>query len=73
MDETFGWTEIEEISEALLEKYPDRDPLTLRFPELTGMVEGLEHFQPGQGQRVNEQILEAIQAAWYELYQEENS
>ncbi len=65
-DFTFGWTDIEDIAEALREKHPDRDPLSVRFPELAGMVESLDGFQPPPGQSVNEQILEAIQAAWHQ-------
>ncbi len=62
----FSWTDIEDIVDALIEAHPDRDPMTLRFPELTGMVEALEDFEPRDGQVVNEKILEAIQAAWCE-------
>ena len=61
---TFSWTDIDDIADALRERFPDRDPLTVRFPELTGMVEALPGFKPRPGQSVNEQILEAIQAAW---------
>ena len=69
---TFSWTDIEDIVDALREQYPDRDPLTLRFPELTGMVESLEGFKPKPGQSVNEQILEAIQAGWCEENQDDD-
>ena len=71
MDETFGWTDIDDIAEALIERDPDRDPLSVRFTELTGMVEALPGFKPRDRQTVNEQILEAIQAAWYEWHREE--
>jgi FeS assembly protein IscX len=71
MPHTFGWTNIEDIAEALVETYPDRDPLSVRFTELTGMVEKLEGFAPPAKQTVNEKILEAIQAAWYEEAQDQ--
>ncbi|QQE10568.1 Fe-S cluster assembly protein IscX [Planctomycetota bacterium] len=63
---TFSWTDIEEICIGLYEKYTDVDPLKVNFPELREMVETLEGFKPEPGQSVNEQILEAIQAGWYE-------
>jgi FeS assembly protein IscX len=62
----FGWTDVEEIVDALRQQYPDTDPMTLRFPQLTGMVEQLDDFQPPPGQVVNERILETIQAMWIE-------
>lgn len=71
-DFTFTWTDIEDIAEALREQYPGRDPMTVRFAELTGMVEKLEGFKPLAGQSVNEKILEAIQAAWIEEHRDED-
>ncbi len=62
----FGWTDVEDIVDALRQRYPDADPLTLRFPQLTGMIEELEDFEPAPGQMVNERILETIQAMWIE-------
>jgi FeS assembly protein IscX len=64
--DTFGWTDIEDIALALVEAHPDVDPTTVRFDRLREMVEELEDFEPEPGQTVNEQILEAIQAAWIE-------
>ena len=68
---TFGWTDIEDISLALLEAHPDIDPLGVNFPELREMVEKLAGFEPEDGQSVNEQILEAIQVGWHEERLEE--
>ncbi len=65
MDE-FSWTDIEDIAIALAETHPQRNPLAVRFTELRELVEQLEGFAPAPGQTVNEQILEAIQAAWHE-------
>ena len=70
MADTFSWTDIEDIALSLCEAHPDREPLTVRFTELRAMVESLEDFQPLPGQSVNEQILEAIQAAWYEEHED---
>lgn len=64
--DTFGWTDIEDIALVLLEAHPDVDPTAVRFDRLREMVEELEGFEPSPGQTVNEQILEAIQAAWIE-------
>lgn len=59
------WKDAEEIAWALMDKFPDQDPLKLSFPKLHQLVLGLENFgdQPGGS---NEAILEAIQMAWYE-------
>ncbi|WP_432798980.1 Fe-S cluster assembly protein IscX [Poriferisphaera sp. WC338] len=71
-DFTFSWTDIEDIALALLEAYPDVDPLGVKFTELRELVEGLEGFEAEEGQSVNEQILEAIQVGWHEERLEEN-
>lgn len=63
---TFSWTDIEDIVLALDEAHPGLDPAAVRFTELRKLVEGLEDFEPEPGQKVNEQILEAIQAGWME-------
>ena len=64
MDFTFGWTEIEDIAEALEEGHPEVDPATVRFTELRELIENLDGFEADPEHTVNEQILEAIQAAW---------
>ncbi len=59
------WKDSDEIAWALLDKFPDQDPLKLSFPKLHKMVLELEGFQdPASGS--NEKILENIQMAWYE-------
>lgn len=63
------WQDREDIALALLEQYPDRDPLTVRFTELHQWVVALPGFQDDP-KKSNEGILEAIQMAWYEEYQE---
>lgn len=57
------WTDIDEIAIALWEKYPDQDPLTLRFTELHRWVTELPGFSDDP-KRSNEKILEAIQMRW---------
>lgn len=66
MGETFSWTDTEDIAVALAEAYPDVNPLSVRFTKLREMVVSLDDFQAVEGHPVNEQILEAIQAAWHE-------
>ena len=59
------WLDIEDISLALEEKYPEVEILSVRFTDLQKWVMGLEGFDDNP-QRCNEKILEAIQAAWLE-------
>jgi len=70
MNHTFGWTDIEDIAIELDEAHPDVDPMHVRFTELRKLVEGLDGFEPDPEHTVNEQILEAIQAAWIEERQD---
>ena len=59
------WTDITAIAEALYDKHPDIDPLTVRFTDLHRWVCELEGFDD-EPNRSGEKILEAIQAAWIE-------
>ena len=61
-----NWTQVEDIALALDEAHPDVDPAAVRFDRLRSMVEGLDEFEADPDKRVNEQLLEAIQAAWLE-------
>jgi len=63
------WTDAEEIAMALVEKFPDLDPLTVRFTDLRARVLGLDEFDDDP-RTSNEPKLEAIQMAWYEEYKE---
>jgi FeS assembly protein IscX len=53
----------------LVEKYPNTDPLTVRFTDLRNHVLALEGFDDDP-KTSNEPKLEAIQMAWLEEYQE---
>ena len=57
------WSDAQEIGYRLFERFPDTDPLTVRFTELHRWVTGLEGFVDDP-QKSNEGILEAIQMAW---------
>ncbi|MBI5755489.1 MAG: Fe-S cluster assembly protein IscX [Nitrospirae bacterium] len=61
------WKDAEEIGLQLYEKYPDIDPLTLRFTDLHAMITSLPDFADDP-KKSNEGILETIQMAWYEEY-----
>jgi FeS assembly protein IscX len=65
------WTDTEDIALALLEKFPDTDPLTVRFTDLHKWVTELEGFDD-DAKNSNEKKLEAIQMTWYEEYKEAN-
>ena len=61
------WRDSEDIGIALSEKFPDLDPLAVRFTDLHRYVTEL----PGFGddpKASNEKILEAIQMAWFDEY-----
>ena len=59
------WTDSLEIAIALSEKFPDKDPKTIRFTDLHKWVLELEEFSDDPN-RSGEKILEAIQMAWIE-------
>lgn len=57
------WTDTLRIAEALYDKFPDIDPLTVRFTDLHRWVCELDGFEDDP-ERSGEKILEAIQMAW---------
>lgn len=59
------WRDAEDIGIALAEKFPDTDPLTVRFTDLHRWVTELEEFSDDP-KSSNEGILEKIQMAWLE-------
>lgn len=66
---TLGWHDAEDIGLALYEEHPEIDPLSVRFTALHAMVCELLDFE-GDPKASNEGILEAIQMAWLEEYQD---
>ena len=64
---TMGWRDAEDIGIALSEKFPDLDPLTVRFTDLHRYVMELPAFTD-DAKASNEKILEAIQMAWLDEY-----
>jgi FeS assembly protein IscX len=59
------WNDPEGIALALLDKFPDLDPLTVRFTDLHRWVIELEGFRDDP-KASSEGKLEAIQMAWHE-------
>ncbi len=59
------WDDAEDIGILLQEKYPDIDPLTVRFTDLHRYVTELPDFADDP-KASTESKLEAIQMAWYE-------
>jgi FeS assembly protein IscX len=64
-----NWQNYEDIGIALYEKYPDVDPLTVRFTDLLKWIAELEEFE-GDPKESNEKKLEAVQMAWYEEWKD---
>jgi FeS assembly protein IscX len=63
------WSDIEEIALALMERHPSVDPLSVRFTDLHRWVTELSDFADDPA-KSNEKVLEAIQMAWDEEYQD---
>ena len=63
------WTNAEDIGIGLYEKFPDTDPLTVRFTDLRERVIQLEGCDDDP-KTSNEPKLEAIQMAWYEEFKD---
>jgi FeS assembly protein IscX len=63
------WENTEDIGIALHEKYPERDPLQVRFTDLHKWITELDDFDDDPA-KSNEGKLEAIQMAWYEEWKD---
>ena len=61
------WTDPEDIALELSERFPDLDPLTVRFPDLHRWVCEIEDFDDDP-EASTEGKLEAIQMDWLEEY-----
>jgi FeS assembly protein IscX len=63
------WDQTEDLALALYERFPETDPLKVRFTDLHKWITELEDF--GDDPKAsNEGKLEAIQMAWYEEWKE---
>ena len=63
------WSDADEIGFQLSRRFPDLDPLTVRFTDLRRWVTELPEFDDEPKGPI-ETILEAIQMAWLACYRE---
>ncbi len=66
------WTDVYAIAEELYDRFPDLDPLTIRFTDLHQWVLEIEHFED-DAERSGEKVLEAIQMAWLDEWKTDNA
>lgn len=64
------WGDSREIGEALYDKFPDQEPLSIRFTDLHRWVTELPDFADDP-KGSSEKHLEAIQMIWYEEWKED--
>jgi FeS assembly protein IscX len=69
MPNDLTWDSAEDIGIELAEKFPEQNPLEVRFTDLHRYVTELQNFT-GDPKSSNESKLEAIQMAWYEEFQD---
>ena len=72
MSRPLTWTSTEDIAIALSDKFPETEPLTVRFTDLHKWVMALDGFSD-DARNSNEKKLEAIQMAWYEEWKDRNT
>jgi len=63
------WSDADEIGFELSEKFPDLDPLGVRFTDMHKLVAELSGFADAP-EASSEGALEAIQMAWLEYFRE---
>jgi FeS assembly protein IscX len=71
MDAPLRWTDVEDVAYALFELEPSLDPLQVRFTDLRDKILALPNFV-GEREQCNEKILEAVQMAWLEEFQDQD-
>jgi FeS assembly protein IscX len=69
MPREIDWNDVLEIGIQLQEKHPEVEPFSVRFTDLHRWVTELPGFV-GAPQKSNEGLLEAIQMAWNEEYED---
>jgi FeS assembly protein IscX len=62
------WTDVREIGIRLSDRFPEVNPMQVRFTDLHKRVMELEGFDDDSN-RSNEKVLEAIQMAWFDEYE----
>ena len=63
------WRDVEDLAHDLGELHPGTDPLTLSLDEVRALVVTLPAFGD-KPDAATDEILEAVQAAWYDLSEE---
>jgi FeS assembly protein IscX len=63
------WDHTENIALALYDKFPEQDPLKVRFTDLHKWITELDDFGDDPS-KSNEGKLEAIQMAWYDEWKD---
>ncbi len=66
------WKDAVEIGVQLYEKFPDLEPLKVRFTDLRQWAMELDGFADDPA-KSNEKVLEAIQMSWYGEWQADNT
>ena len=64
------WDDVEDIAIALNERFPDLDPLTVRFTDMHRWISEIPDFGDDP-KNSNEGKLERIQLAWLEEYKDQ--
>lgn len=63
------WQDVDDIALDLVERYPQVDPLSVKFPDLKTMVTSLPSFGDNPD-AATDAILESIQSAWYDEFED---
>jgi len=63
------WRDIDEIALDLVERHSNVDPMTVKLEELQKLIVELPTFADDPSASSNK-ILEAIQSAWYDEYED---
>lgn len=69
MAKEIEWTDVEEIGIQMQELHPEVDPYTVRFTDLHRWVTEIPGFV-GDPAKSTEGLLEAIQTAWHEEWED---
>lgn len=71
MEAPLTWTQVDDVAYALFEAEPELNPLTVRFTDLRDKILALPNFT-GEREQCNEKILEAVQMAWLEEFEDQD-
>ncbi len=66
------WQDTEDIAIRLVEEHPGTEPLTVRFTDMHAWIVALPEFTDDP-KKSNEKILESIQMAWHEEFEDSKS